>query len=330
MQPFFRTRAGVLAGALVMLMTSAATSAFAQTVCGIPDAVPVYALTTDNTIFRYNPATGRYTRTARVSGIDGNLIGIDFRPADASATSVYGTTDTGKIYLIDLSSAQPAVRLISTLAPRLAGGFQSLMDFNPTNNALRLIGSNDQNIAVINANDGNLNQTVQQTALRYPAGDAFAGVDPNITAGAYTNNVANARSTTFYMIDYDLDTFVTIKDNNTGNGMLKTIGPFVDQGGNPINFAANAGLDVYTGPDGRDVALAVSGQTLYCVDLTSFDPLLPPGTLQKVVASPVQRFLQPMPQDPSIVTGGFIDVAVSSTPQVMLLTFPSLHKVLSR
>jgi hypothetical protein len=72
------------------------------------------------------------------------------------------------------------------------------MDFNPVVNALRFIGSNDQNIAVVNANGGNLNQTVQQTRLQYAAGDASAGVDPNITAGAYTNNFAGAIQTTFF------------------------------------------------------------------------------------------------------------------------------------
>jgi hypothetical protein len=106
-------------------MASACTSAFAQSVCGIPNSVPVHALTTDNTIFRYNPATGRWTRTARVSGIDGNLIGIDFRAADSSSALVYGTTDTGKIYLIDLSSPQGAAQLVSTVTPRLAGGYRS-------------------------------------------------------------------------------------------------------------------------------------------------------------------------------------------------------------
>ena len=161
MKRFSKLCAGVVAGALMTMTTG---TALAQSVCGVPDNVPIYTLTSDNTIFRYNPATGRFTRTAQVIGIDGNLLGIDFRPADASSTVVYGTTDTGKIYLIDLSSSQAPARLVSTVAPRLAGGFQSLMDFNPVLNALRLIGSNDQNIAVVNANGTGAHRLVVGTA----------------------------------------------------------------------------------------------------------------------------------------------------------------------
>lgn len=111
---------------------------------------------------------------------------------------------------------------------------ESLMDFNPAVNALRLIGSNDQNFAVVNANGGNLNQTAVQTALAYAPGDANAGRDPNVTAGAYNNNVPNTPQTIFYMIDYDLDTLVTIapplgaRGSNTGGGQLRTIGPLTD------------------------------------------------------------------------------------------------------
>ena len=48
-----------------------------------------------------------------------------------------------------LAISMPVAALVSTLSPRFAGGYQSLMDFNPMVNALRLIGSNDQNFAVV-------------------------------------------------------------------------------------------------------------------------------------------------------------------------------------
>lgn len=313
--PSSRFVTGALAGLIGLAFTSGwADSARAQGVCpGLPDTA-IYALTTDNTLYTLQPGSNRLIRLARVTGIDGNLIGIDFRPADNSG--LYGVTDTGTIYLINLAATPPAARVVSSLTARFAGGYQSLMDFNPVVNALRLIGSNDQNYAVVNANGGNLNQTVPQTALQYVAADPNAGVDPNITAGAYDNNVVGATQTTFYLLDYDRDTFVTIADriangsSNTGGGKLRTIGPLVDPNGNPINIAPAAGFDIYTDYNGTTVGVAVNGQTLYCVDFSSFDLSQPVGTLQKVVAAPVPSTLVPIvPAGPT--GGGFIDLAIS-------------------
>jgi hypothetical protein len=57
----------------------------------------IYALTSDNAIYVLKPGTSRFSRLVRVTKIDGNLIGLDFRPADGNPLSVYGTTDSGKI-----------------------------------------------------------------------------------------------------------------------------------------------------------------------------------------------------------------------------------------
>lgn len=240
---------------------------------------------------------------------------IDFRPADGDPNSVYGVTDTGRIYLIGLDPARPSSQLISSVTPRFAGGFQSLMDFNPAVNALRLVGSNDQNFAVANANGGSLNQTTVQTPLAFAPGDPNAGRDANITAGAYSNNQPNVPQTIFFMLDYDLDSLLTIapplgpRGSNTGGGQLRTIGPLTDAEGRPINIAPTAGLDIYTS-NGANVGVAVSGQRLYCIGLDAIDPAQPVGTpLQKVFAEqvPTQTLVSGSPPP----TGGFIDVAVA-------------------
>jgi len=310
----------MLAGSFLPASQAPAQSAATSNICGLPAGTTIHALTTDNTIFSLR--NGTFTSN-RVTGIDGNLIGIDFRVSDGATGKLYGLTDTGKLYrfAVEPFSTQPP-QLISSVVPRFAGGFQSLADFNPvltpTANALRLIGSNDQNFAVVDSG-GTLNATAVQTAVKYVVGDANFSVDPNLTAGAYDNNAAGATFTTFYAIDYDLDTFVTIADrnatgsSNTGGGMLKTIGSIVDPSGKPLNFAPNAGLDIFSSPaPGGFVnrAVAVSGRTLYCIDLSSFDPNFPPGSLQKVVATPVPgTALNPL--NSSIVPGGFIDVAIA-------------------
>src|SRR5215467_7514210 len=182
---------------------SSQDTAFAAASSGIVlPKTSIYALNANNTIFVLQPGATSFSRLSRVTTANGNLIGIDFRVSDGL---LYAVTDTGSLYTIGLTSSRLGVAtLVSNLTPRFAGGFQSLMDFNPVLDAIRLIGSNDQNFAVVNSG-GNLNATAVQTALSYTAGDVNAGVDPNISAGAYTNNYVGATTTLFYGIDFFLE-----------------------------------------------------------------------------------------------------------------------------
>src|SRR5215813_6754287 len=232
----------------------------------------IYALNANNVLFFLTPPATSFTRLVRVTQADGNLIGIDFRVSDGL---LYALTDTGSIYTIDLSTTNlGAVTKVSSISPRFAGGFQSLMDFNPVLSAIRLIGSNDQNFAVVNSNGGNLNATAVQTAITYPAGDVNAGKDPNIACGAYTNNYVGATFTIFYAIDYDLDTFVTIPpatpggSSATGGGQLQTIGPLVTPRGVPVNVSPTTDFDIFTTQSGGVITnniIGVSGRRLFTI-----------------------------------------------------------------
>jgi hypothetical protein len=282
--------------------------------------VNIYALNADNVIFVLTPGATGFTRLVRVNKINGNLIGLDFRPADGNPNSVYGLTDTGNLYTINLSSTNlGAATLVSTLSPRFAGGFQSLMDFNPVVNALRLIGSNDQNFALVNSG-GNLNVTAVQGALSYNTGDVNGpktaadgtttpGVDPNICGGSYTNNYVGAPFTLFYAIDYDLDTLVTIaapspgSSSATGGGKLQTVGRVADTLGNLINFSPTADFDIYTDANGVNYIIGMSGRTMFSIDLSQINPSLALGTTQKVVANAITT------NEPG---GGYIDIAVAT------------------
>jgi hypothetical protein len=282
------------------------TAVAAQSTGIVMPKTSIYALNADNTIFVLTPgSTTGFTRLARVTTTNGNLIGIDFRVADGL---LYAVTDTGSLYTINLTPSQTgAATQVSDLTTRFAGGFQSLADFNPVVNALRLIGTNDQNIAVVNSN-GNLNGSAVQTAVSYAAGDVNAGKDPNIAGGSYTNNFAGATVTLFYGIDYDLDTFVTIQpatpggSSATGGGKLQTIGHLVTPTGDPVNVAPTADIDIYSDGTGGNSVIGVSGRTLFTIDLSKIDPNLALGKTQHVVASGIT-----MPDS----GGGFIDLAVS-------------------
>ena len=64
--------------------------------------VPIYALNTNNVILVLQPGATNFTRLVRVNQSNGNLIGIDFRPADKR---LYALTDTGTLYTIALGAA---------------------------------------------------------------------------------------------------------------------------------------------------------------------------------------------------------------------------------
>lgn len=278
----------------------------------------VYALTSDNALYVLKPGATQYVRGGRVDVSDGgNLIGIDFRPADGQ---LYGLTDRGGLYTINLSSSYfGASTKVSTVNPRFTGGFGALVDFNPVLNALRIAGSNDQNIAVVNGtNGGNLNTTAVQTKFTYAQGDVNFGKDPEIVGGAYNNNFNGATSTLFYLVDHDLDTLVTISNknatgsSNTGSGLLQTIGPFVDEFGNALNMSPTTDFDIYTDSNGTNFLVGQTTRLLFSIDLSQIDPNLPLGRTQKLVVRRGQAAALPGSNAP--LTGGVFDIAVVPRP----------------
>jgi hypothetical protein len=247
----------------------------------------LYALNTNNVILILRPGDTTFSRLVKVTAANGNLIGIDARPANKL---LYALTDTGTLYTIALGATNlGAVTRVSTMTPRFDGGYQSLMDFNPVVDAIRLIASDNDNYAVVKDAAGILNTTAVQTSLTYPAGDVNAGKDPNIACGSYTNNFAGAAVTLFYAIDYNTDQFVTIKpaaaggSSATGGGLLTTIGNLVTPTGARINFSPNTDCDVVTNASGVNTLYGVSGRSLFTIDLAQINTNLLAGQTQNVV-----------------------------------------------
>jgi hypothetical protein len=308
----------VLLAASVATAQTATTSASAYRPRGvaagldIPNA-NVYALTSDNAIYVLRPGASNYARLGRVETQGGNLIGIDFRPADGK---LYGLTDLGVLYTIPVSSTSvgQATR-ISTTNPRFTGGFGAVVDFNPVLNALRIMGSNDQNIAVLNGADGsNLTTSVAQTKFAYAQGDVNAGKDPEIVGGAYSNNFVGATATLFYLVDADNDTLVTIADknatgsSNTGGGQLQTIGQFYDESGNRLNMSPTSDLDIYTDRTGKNFLVGQTTRLLFSIDLSQINPNLALGKTQRVIVKRGPPAALPGSNAP--LTGGVFDIAI--------------------
>jgi Domain of unknown function (DUF4394) len=223
-------------------------------------------LTTDNTLVRF-ASNARVFKAIQVKGVDGNLQGIDFRPANGL---LYGVTDTDNVYIINPDNGQ--AKLASKLSSSFDGGFQSGFDFNPVPDRLRIVGSNDQNFRT-NVDNGAVNV---DKPVAYGLSDSNSGKDPNITAIAYTNSRAGATSTQLFGIDYNLDTLVLQDPPNDGN--LKTIGSL------GINFSPIGGFDIVTDESGKNNAFAASGNTLYMIDLST-------GAAKKVGNLPSRSFI---------------------------------------
>lgn len=254
------------------------------------DRTALLALARNNTAYLIF-SSGEEARRVQIQGVDGTLIGFDYRPSDRR---LYAVSDASELYVLSRQSSGLAATRVTTIDPAFTGGTTSFVDFNPTNNgagnALRLIGRNDQNYAIVSSEGGPPSSTVVQTEVRYTEDDPAADYDPSIAAGAYDNNMDGAATTTLYMIDSDRNTIVTIDDrnaagsSNTAGGSLRTLGRLVDDDGDRINADWRAGLDIYTPTAGQNIAVAAMERELFCIDLGAVNPDVPADTLADVHA----------------------------------------------
>ncbi|MEB3358519.1 MAG: DUF4394 domain-containing protein [Synechococcales bacterium] len=216
----------------------------------MPPPPQFVGLTTDNTLLSFGADDPGHVTSIEVTGLEGTLLGIDVRPANGM---VYGITTANNIYTIDPDSGEAT--LASTLSQPFAGGLISGFDFNPVADRLRLVGDNDQNFR-INVDTG---EVIVDGTLAFGEGDSNEGVNPNVTAAAYTNSVAAPTSTALYNIDPLLDTLLV--QNPPNDGTLITVG---DLG---VDFDIIGGFDVVSAYEGDNRAFAVSDANLYSIDL---------------------------------------------------------------
>ena len=218
--------------------------------CDEANVSQLIALTDDNTLVSFDSSNPGASQFTEVTGVDGVLLGIDTRPANGS---IYGISTTNNIYTIDSESGEATY--VSTLDMPFEGGTISGFDFNPAADRLRLVGDNDQDFR-INVETGEV--TVDGT-LAFAEGDVNQGVNPNVTAAAYTNSFDVTETTQLYDIDTLLNTLVLQDPPN--DGTLVTVG---DTG---IDVDTLAGFDILSSADGGNLGFAVTNSTLYSVDL---------------------------------------------------------------
>ncbi|MGC4030842.1 MAG: DUF4394 domain-containing protein [Tepidisphaeraceae bacterium] len=216
-------------------------------------AVPLYALSTDNDIFTIDSAApGTILGGASITGIQPNekIVAIDVRP---STGQLYGVGSSSRLYTIN-----PTTGVATAVGPQfstLVSGVNYDMDFNPNVDRIRLISDADQNLR-IDPNTGTV--AAVDTVLSYPSGP-----NPNVAGIAYSNNVANAASTSLYAIDSGTDMLASIASPN--GGVLTNVGAL------GIDVTSVLGFDIYT--NGGDTAFAAMQSTsninslLYSINL---------------------------------------------------------------
>lgn len=207
----------------------------------------VVGLTSNNMLVKYGNNSRRPNQTISIKGVDGNVLGIDYRPANGM---LYALSDTDKIYTINPDNG--TAKLVSTLSVSFNGGFQAGVDFNPVADRLRLVANNGQNFRV-NVDTG---AVIVDQPLKYNPEQALG-----ITAAAYINSRPGASSTKLYNLDYDADTLVL--QNPPNDGVLTTVGKL------GINLPPVAGFDIVTNNNGENFGFAVSGKSLYAIDLST-------------------------------------------------------------
>ncbi len=193
--------ASVIAGSFALLGCGSSTSSSMM-----PSQADLVALSSGNRLTFIRSADAFVQGSLTVTGVNGNLIGIDVRPANRL---LYGLTDTSILYTINLQTGVATVA--STLSVPFTAGTLSGMDFNPVPDRLRLVGANGQNFR-INVDTG---EVIQDRPLAFGPME-LQGSQPAITAAAYTNNVAGAQSTRLLNIDGQRNLLVLQNPPNDG------------------------------------------------------------------------------------------------------------------
>lgn len=241
------------------------------------------ALTDSNKLLSFNSQTPGTSTTSTVTGMTSGdaLRAIDFRfrfgVAGNGQTGLYGIGqfgNTGQLYLLSIAGTTATARPVGTRFnltlndPTTAFGF----DFNPTVDRIRLVESTANLNLRLNPNAGGspvvdgdpTTAGVQGDGpIAYAAGDVNFGNNPDAVGAAYTNNDADAAtSTTLYVLDAALNTLTTqgrVADN-TGAAVSPNTGQLFTVAKLNIVLGRDVGFDIATG---ANAGFLSSGNRIY-------------------------------------------------------------------
>ena len=199
----------------------------------LPSAV-FFTLTDNNQLVRNNVQTlANPGAPVAITGLQPGeqLLDIDFRPAN---NLLYGVGSSSRVYEINPMTGVATAKGAGPFSPALVAGASVAIDFNPTVDRLRLVGSTGQNLR-LNVDTGVVVAT--DTPINGVAGAMVSDV-------AYINNVPTATTTILYDIDPASGFFYQQVPPNAGTLTM----PF----NNGLRFTTTNGFDV--SPSGQALA----------------------------------------------------------------------------
>ncbi|HEU4411265.1 MAG TPA: DUF4394 domain-containing protein [Polyangiaceae bacterium] len=238
-----------------------------------PAAYDIVVVNGNGDLLAFKSDTPGTSTKLEVTGLDGTLDGIDVRSSDGL---LYGLTDTGNLYKLDVDlAAGKATATGGTAVANFAAGEGGYgFDFNPKSAIATEKGGDGGNALRVITDTANyrLNPFANSVAgtdtpLVYKAQDPGEGKAIQIVAAAYLNAYKGTASTVLYDINAATDTLVQQGDPDPNLGVLITIGAL----GN-VDVGDAAGFDIVTTSSGGavvNVAYLAADTTLYTVDLST-------------------------------------------------------------
>jgi len=226
-----------------------------------PATAQFAGLTADSDLVFFNSNGANFNGLNNVTKVDitglkcdESLVGIDFRP---NTGELFGVASSNRLYRIDASTG--VATLVGNPFAVALNGQSFGVDFNPTVDRIRLVSDAGQNLR-INPDTGAIVDADTLTGGLQVDGNLNGATD-SIVAAAYTNNVAEATTTTLYGIDEDSDQLFIQNPPNAGTqNLVGSLG---------VDVAANAGFDIVTAADGTNTGFVSSGSSLYSIDLNT-------------------------------------------------------------
>ena len=225
-------------------------------------AAPAVALTTGNTLVKFDTTTPGSTMSLPVTGLGAGetLTGIDARPANGLLYGVAVAAGPSiRVYRIDpVTGAATAAGPAVTTLP-LAANVDTALDFNPVVDRIRYVNVNDEN-ARFNPDNG-----------------ALGGDDPDINpagvdivGAAYDRNVAGTTLTTLFAINRATSSLALIGGvDGTPSPNTGTVTDIGSLGVGTLIASVDAGFDI--APDGTAYAVLTPTDTnttaLYTINL---------------------------------------------------------------
>jgi len=208
----------------------------------------IVGTTFQNFLITWDSSTPNDIRSGvALMGLQANetLVGLDVMPTGTATNpsgQLFGVGSFGHLYTINQTTGQATVVNSTMFMPALNGS-QFGVDWNPTNDQLRIVSNAKQNLVVSTSG-----VATAQTNIAAQASDEAANTAPNIVHIAYNNNTTGGTTTTLYGIDTGRDRLVTFP--NASNGQFTTVGALgfdaTELGGFDISGASGTAYATFT------------------------------------------------------------------------------------